>query len=325
MSQNMTLNQNQKPTGPSSWEKVVVRDRLELNLYQIQGKLYAGKAYRGHIFHLSSDNRFEGRYTQVTLSLPPSIPPSRTDTSLSNIAALLYRSQKYRLLTGRLKIDEQKSRLIYEQPDRELTAKHYEHIFDLLVDWADTVPTLSPFSGEQVMIMKPVAEANKMLRPAVRQLLKRLAHDTKTRLADRLDRLWCPRCRARFVAHQVDLSAGSALTYYGCRSCLQSKDFLVGQIIVVLDNHQEPTISKTIGKVRVNWAMIKQPFDFDAIEIGQVDDEAVERFAMQIGNDTDPLRRPRYKRLPCYISPDNRLSANSVRILQHIFGEVVRG
>jgi hypothetical protein len=51
-------------------------------------------------------------------------------------------------------------------------------------------------------------------------------------------------------------------------------------------------------------------------------DEAVERFAVQVGNDTDEFRKPCYQQMLCLISENCQLSPGVVRILQNIFGEV---
>jgi hypothetical protein len=48
----------------------------------------------------------------------------------------------------------------------------------------------------------------------------------------------------------------------------------------------------------------------------------VERFAVQVGNDTDPVRQEFYRFMRCVISPDCRLSDNTIRILRRTFGQV---
>ena len=45
------------------------------------------------------------------------------------------------------------------------------------------------------------------------------------------------------------------------------------------------------GHLRVNWLTYFQPFDFVQVEIHNASDEDVERFAVQMGNDTDPIRQ----------------------------------
>ena len=74
--------------------------------------------------------------------------------------------------------------------------------------------------------------------------------------------------------------------------------------------------------LRVNWLSRRALFDFDEVEIIQATDEEVERFAVQVGNDTDPLRRSRYKWMRCVVRPPCRLSENTLRILGSIFAEV---
>jgi hypothetical protein len=74
----------------------------------------------------------------------------------------------------------------------------------------------------------------------------------------------------------------------------------------------------------VNWSAKRRLFDFDRVEIIQTTDEDVERFAMQVGNDTDPVRQSRYAQMQCHIAPDCQLSENSLRVLQSFFGEVER-
>ena len=64
---------------------------------------------------------------------------------------------------------------------------------------------------------------------------------------------------------------------------------------------------------------------FDEVEIVQATDEDVERFAVQVGNDTDPKRKPRYQEMRCVVSPECRLSENSMRILERMFGAVEVG
>jgi hypothetical protein len=54
----------------------------------------------------------------------------------------------------------------------------------------------------------------------------------------------------------------------------------------------------------------------------QATDEEVERFAVQVGNDTDAIRKPRYKKMRCTVSADCQLSANTMRILKRIFGSI---
>jgi hypothetical protein len=49
-------------------------------------------------------------------------------------------------------------------------------------------------------------------------------------------------------------------------------------------------------------------------------DEEVERFAVQVGNDTDPVRQACYPKMICILNPANDLSENTRRILVRTFG-----
>jgi hypothetical protein len=134
--------------------------------------------------------------------------------------------------------------------------------------------------------------------------------------------LLCARCLAFFGAPYVAIPGNGDITYYGCRLCGQSLNFWEGEIIAVLDAAMgnEPLLEN--GLVRINWLTRRELFDFHSVEITQAGDEDVERFAVQVGNDTDPTRQPRYQRMRCVVNPTCELSANTLRILERIFGEV---
>ncbi len=63
-------------------------------------------------------------------------------------------------------------------------------------------------------------------------------------------------------------------------------------------------------------------FDRQGIEIIDATDKQIEQFAIQAGNDTDPYRQPRYKKLTCQIAAESRLTENTIRILESTFGQV---
>jgi hypothetical protein len=76
------------------------------------------------------------------------------------------------------------------------------------------------------------------------------------------------------------------------------------------------------AELQVNWLRRRNLYDFGRVEIIEATDEEVERFAVQVGNDTDEWRKPRYKQMPCIVSAQCRLSENTLRILDRMFGEV---
>ena len=76
--------------------------------------------------------------------------------------------------------------------------------------------------------------------------------------------------------------------------------------------------------MRANWLKYKTLFDFDMVEIINATDEDVERFVVQVGNDTDQTRKKRYKNMDCIVGLNCNLSENTIRILQRTFGQVKR-
>ncbi len=185
--------------------------------------------------------------------------------------------------------------------------------------------TLTALSGEVIEpLMATLAQdSNASFRERTVWVLKRVAEETTTRLAINAPHLLCSRCLVRCHAHQVHLSwRRKTFTYYGCRACRQSREFFdwPGEIVAVLDQEMSAGQAQAEGVLRVNWLKRGSLFDFDRVEIVTSGDEQVERFAVQVGNDTDSVRRPRYKEMPCQVVSNCRLSENTLRILKNTFG-----
>lgn len=179
--------------------------------------------------------------------------------------------------------------------------------------------------GEAVAPLQALALTDSSpLQQTALWLLQSIAADTTSRLAQAIDTLLCPRCLVHCQAHPIPLPWQPDLTFYGCRICRQSH-FLQTRpdaLVMVLDRGMTIEQVEQNGTLRVNWFQRRSLFDFNRIEIVQATDEDVERFAVQIGNDTDPARKPRYRQMTCTIGPACRLSENTVRILETMFGRV---
>ena len=134
-------------------------------------------------------------------------------------------------------------------------------------------------------------------------------------------RLLCPKCLVRCHAHQLRLSGRNSVTFYGCRSCRQSREFMdwPGEVVAVLDMNMKEEQVKDGNALRVNWLARGELFDFDRIEIINAGDKDVERFAIQVSNDLDGFRTPRYSEMPCLVSSECQLEENTVRVLKHMF------
>jgi hypothetical protein len=198
-----------------------------------------------------------------------------------------------------------------------------ERVCDLLAGLADGYPALAALGGAAAPALGALAREDGWLCGVAVQALKDIAAATQP-LAGRADRLLCPRCLVRCGAHDAGLPGERDVTYYGCRACCQSREFIPypQEMIAVLDTTWQGAQSEQGGLLRVNWLARRALFDFDRVEIIRATDKDVEHFAMQVGNDTDPLRKPRYATMRCAVNPRCGLSENTLRILENTFGRV---
>ncbi len=173
-----------------------------------------------------------------------------------------------------------------------------------------TVPALSAFARKLLNSQKDTAL----------WLLHSISRESTIRFEAKQDKLLCPQCYIRCAARNIDLPWQQDISYYGCRQCGQNQRFIhtPHPVVVVLDQNQPDDISHWPESLRISWYKHPQPFDFNQIEIINASDEAIERFAMRLGNDTDSWRKPRYATIPCRVAPDFPLSKNSARILESL-------
>jgi HEAT repeat protein len=139
------------------------------------------------------------------------------------------------------------------------------------------------------------------------------------------DSLLCRRCLVRLETQR--LPRNSAVRVLTCRTCGTADDLLTGihEVMAVLDRGMAAEIDRQGARLHVHALRRGRPFDLDGVIVRDADDFAVERFCMQIGNDTDPQRAARYRTLPVTVAAECRLSANTLRVLDHIFGTVYGG
>lgn len=212
--------------------------------------------------------------------------------------------------------------------------KHKATTVEMLIEQLDSDYWLERFMARHLLVHRG-GEAVEALRQIVDEalpnhkdtalwLLKSIEFETTARLAQKEDQLYCKRCFTFCQRQWVDLSWRPDPFFYGCRTCRQSLDFFVCSrgVVAVLDNKGAEAYSFKNGLLRVNWFRHRKIFDFDRVEIIRATDEEIERFAMRVGNDIDPYRKPRYSRMQCKIGVDCNLSKNSQRIVTSIFGQI---
>ena len=195
------------------------------------------------------------------------------------------------------------------------------------VDWVErfiATQLLITLGGAAVPHLQAVASQRaSILRRKAIDLLRQIERETTAQLADQAMNLLCPRCLRRCGPHSVAVTWNMTINYYGCRMCGQSHVLWPGQVVAVLDADM-PGDFERADPFRVNWLTRHFLFDFDEVEIIRATDEEVERFVVQVGNDTDPVRTGRYQHMPCRIGPDCHLSENTIRVLGSVFGTVVQ-
>lgn len=241
----------------------------------------------------------------------------------------LFANNLHNPLPGPIRFDASGDKLVYEENDYWVEQTFLLQLFETLIHFADAYADccamVVAIGGEAVPALEEIAahEDHKLCAIAI-QLLKVIAQETTRQLSHRASSLICPRCVVSYAAHQVFLLQGDIVTYFGCRVCKQSRETLdfKGQIVVILDRQMIKEQSSNGDVLRVNWLTRRQLFDFDKVEIVQASDEEVERFAVQVGNDTDRVRQPRYKQMQCVVSTTCELSENTLRILRHTFGQI---
>jgi len=213
--------------------------------------------------------------------------------------------------------------IIYQKEGIETDLKRLAMIFDWLIELLAAYPAIVALGGEAIPHLQQLAASHTAVNPMAKQLIRDIGRETGQRLRHHGSRLFCPHCLTCCAERQAELSWLQSASYYGCRSCGQSRQFLEGRVAVaILDNENPVELSQQHGSLYVNWSIRRRLFDFSDVKIVHATDEDVERFAVQIGNDTDPFRRERYKQIDCSISPGCHLSANTLKILQRTFGQV---
>lgn len=230
-----------------------------------------------------------------------------------------------RSLTSKVfKADSGGRTLYFEQFGIIQDMGHIESILGVLVRLTEAYASVLNFGTEAIPSLIEFYHTT-ALQPILKQLLSDIAHQNFTQLEHRAPRLLCPNCLTRFDRYRLQLLGQEGPLLFGCRTCLQSHKYLEGTVIAVLYTQLPATPVEQDGLIRVNWLIRRELFDFDAVEIVNASDEEVERFAVQVGNDTDEFRRPRYREMRCVVSPQCGLSENSLRILRRTFGQVEIG
>jgi hypothetical protein len=291
---------------------------------------YRGHQIRAERFTTSKTNPMATRIVIeangiVKESEPLPYTSGRQDRTAEITQLLLPQPPAYRL-KGTVFVATLGQRIIYEQSEHETNLDYLRFLFAYLIDLLEAYPLVVALGGEAVHSLRLIgSDPDHPLSGLAAQLLRDIELDTRNRLGAEPARYVCLQCAVRCAALTESLSLLAGMTYYGCRACGQSRDLLDWpdqRIVAVLDQTTGAGDPQEGQPLKINWLVWRDLFDFDEVWIIEATDEDVERLAVQVGNDTDPIRRPKYEQMRCLISPACHLSPNTLRVLGQVFGQV---
>ncbi len=322
-----------------SWQAFAESNGLTLTRHTapLSNDIDRSGEYRGHhlafeVRTVAPEIRIGSNATTIHAVLNAHISEKRTGALLRKLTELappnilnVLTGSGLEFLPGTFAAESGGNLLSYEENTLERGAEKLKRIADALSDLADGDPAVVAAGGAAAPALQALVKEDDLLRGVMVEILKDIAQATH-QFGGRAKQLLCPRCLVRCGAHRADLPLQPDVTYYGCRICHQSRKFVdcPQGSVAVLNAVWRNARDLRAGLLRVNWLARRALFDFDWVEIVRATDKDVEQFAMQVGNDTDPLRRPRYAHMRCIVNPACGLSENTLRILENTFGQVQR-
>ncbi|MFC1974834.1 hypothetical protein ACFLXQ_00370 [Chloroflexota bacterium] len=317
----------------SPWERLAKKNYLTYVPGDFFQKEIIKGPYRGYYLTMTHWNFG----VEIILSIDGTYPAQDNDKFTNKtptpkpINHLITTSYLLNIAQGYLRVENDGRKILYHHLETlkipRNNIKHFQKMIDLLCELGDNYRLLLAVGGTTVLMLEQEMANYLELSPFAHQLLQDIGKQTKNQLRHRTSLVLCPHCLYRFQMHQVNISSlleKLDSTYIGCRICHQSQTYIECKTVIALLNNRESAEEQHFQDqtLRVNWLMRRKLFDFDWVEIIQATDEDVERFAVQVGNDTDPMQARRYKGMHCFVSPTCNLSENTMRILRRMFGEV---
>lgn len=140
-------------------------------------------------------------------------------------------------------------------------------------------------------------------------------------------RVSCFVCRTCITRLTLTTERIFRVSYYSCRYCHRICDgdqvwMGIRQVVAVLDTEMDEEPAEAAGILRINWLKRLSLFDFDRADIIAATDYDVERFCIQVANDTDEWRSRRYRNMTVTIKPSCVLSENTLMVLKSRFAKV---
>jgi hypothetical protein len=317
----------------SSWEELAKKNNLTYVPGNYSEKEHIQGLYRDYnlrIAHWDFGAEIILNYQKSSLSHRNSQSENDATPSIK-ISRLLTTPNLINLAQGYLRVEDGGSKIFYHHLETlenpRYNIRHLQRMLDLLCELGDNYRQLLTIGGAVVPVFERQAANQAKLPPFSYQLLTEIGEQTRNQLGHRnIAFLFCPYCLYRIQVQEVDipgLSENINIRYIGCRGCGQSKDYVkYKKVVALLDSHVTEEQIIRDGTLEVNWLTRRKIFDFDEVRIVQATDEEVERFAVQVGNDTDLLRARAYRKMSCTIGKNCELSQYTIRILGRMFGQL---
>ncbi|MEM7345155.1 MAG: hypothetical protein AAF485_12995 [Chloroflexota bacterium] len=272
-------------------------------------------------------------YTVIEISAPREALPDPENVARptarlkpGDIIDMLFagEAQQALSLTNIIFVSDSGRSAIYREKEIQTQIALLQSRFDTMIDLMQRYPQVLALGGDAVPGLLALHGYDGVIFQRISEnLLYDIGSHTRKRLAWKLTRLLCPYCLTRPDKLAAKISWTETMTYYGCRSCGQSNHFLKGErTIALLDAGISEKVTETTDEIRINWLVERTLFDFDAVQIDNATDEDVERFLVQMGNDTDEWRVKRYPQVSCMVASTCDLSINTQRLLERQFKEV---
>ena len=220
-------------------------------------------------------------------------------------------------IKGYIDITANGNAINYTQPNIEYDRIYLQVISDYLYQLLNIYPILVNSKDTYLTELQAIARYKGLaLQPFARRMMgqMKIPAPKKSEI-----RLICPTCLVSYGEAVNSALDGDFNSDVGCRICGNRQGYFAGKMVAVLNRDLTTDIEQVEGELRVNWLKHQHLLDFDEIEIVQATDEDVERFVVQVGNNSDADQKSRYANVTVTISPSCELSGNTQRILKRMF------
>jgi len=170
-------------------------------------------------------------------------------------------------------------------------------------------------------LLQYLSASSKQVRRAACQAIASIT----TTLQPHLTKLLCRSCLPRFVRQPYAIAGQRSIQVIACRRCQHTTEvtFNVCEVVAVLDAALCQAYAHLGGVVYVRWLQRETLFDFDRMEIVRASEYEVERLCIQVSNDMDAFRQPRYRKMLCTVDTQCDLSQSALNMLKRTFGKVL--